>query len=61
MEKGRYHYLLGTNLFLENSNLDRLGEVSELSEFLGASSSTKLSENSSEEEWVDSIFQWFNG
>ena len=27
MEKGKYHDLLGTNLLLENSNLDSLGGV----------------------------------
>ena len=55
MEKGKNHDLLGTNLLLENSNLDSSGEVSELSEFSGTSSSTKLTENCSEEEWIDSI------
>ena len=41
---------------LEYSNLDSSGKVSELSEVSGTSSSTKLTENSSEEEWVDSIY-----
>ena len=55
-KKGKYHDLLGTNLLLENSNLDSLGEVPELSEFLGMSFSTRLTENSSKEEWVDLIY-----
>ena len=39
-----------------SSDLDSSGEVSELSEFLGTSSSTKLTEISNEEEWIDSIY-----
>ena len=56
MKKGKYHDLLGTNLLLEDSDLDILGEVSELTTFSGTSSSTKLTENSSKEKWVDSIY-----
>ena len=41
---------------LENSNLDSSDEVSELSEFSGTSSSTILTENSSKEEWINSIY-----
>ena len=49
MEKGKYHDLLGTNLWLKNFHLDSSDEVSELSEFSGTSSSTKLTENNSED------------
>ena len=56
MEKGKYHDLLGTNLWLENSYLDSSDEVSDMSEFSGTSSSTKLTENSSKEEWIDSTY-----
>ena len=54
--KGKYYNLLGTDLWLESSNLDSLGDVSELSEFSGTLSSTKLTENSSKEGWIDSIY-----
>ena len=47
---------MSTNLWLESSDLDSLGEVSELSEFSGTSSSTKLTEISNEEEWIDSVY-----
>ena len=56
MEKGNCCDLLGTDLLLESSNLDSLDEVSELSEFSGTSSSTKLTENGSEEEWINLIY-----
>ena len=59
MEKGKYQVLLGSDLVLGNRNLyspDSLDEMSDLSEFLGMSSSIKLTENSSEEEQVSLIF-----
>ena len=40
----------------KNSNLESLGEVSELSEFSGTSSSTNLTENSIKEEQIDLIY-----
>ena len=55
MKKGKYYDLLHTDSRLESSDLNNLGEVSELPEFLGTLSSTKLTENSNEEEWIDSI------
>ena len=53
MEKRKYHDLLGTNLLLENSDLNSSDEVSE---FSGTSSSTKLTEDSCEEEQSASIY-----
>ena len=41
---------------MENSDQDSWDEVSELSEFSGTSSSTKLTENSSKEEHIDLIY-----
>ena len=58
MEKGKYQILLGSDLMLENPDLDSpnsSGGVSELSEFSGMSSSIDLTKNSSQEEQVDSI------
>ena len=59
MEKGKYQILLGFNFLLENPDLDSLDnsdEVSDLSEFSGTSSPIELTENSSKEEQVDSIY-----
>ena len=52
MENAMYQVLLGSDLVLENPDLDSpnsLDEVSELPEFSGMSSSIDLTENSSKE------------
>ena len=59
MEKGIYQVLLGSNSLLEDPNLDSpdsSDDVTDLSEFLGTPSSIELTENSSDEEQVDSIY-----
>ena len=56
VEKGKYYNLFGTDVLLENYDLDSLGEVSELSVFSETPTSTKLTENGSKEEQINSIY-----
>ena len=59
MEKWKYWVLLGSALVLENPDLyspDSFCEMSDLSEISGMSSSIELTENSRDEEQVDSIY-----